>query len=67
MTRFTRRGVVGGGQKRAKLCPRMPPRDLSLKIIKFQKQITMFSFPPKNERKYFCPLFGGNENKVICF
>ena len=51
-----------------------------LKVRKFHKQNTVFSFPPKNEpksfpnstqrsqgkiRKGFLFLFGGNENKVI--
>ena len=49
-----------------------------LKVSRFQKQITSFSFPPKkNENpflllraeseKYFRSFFGGKENILICF
>ena len=37
----------------------------SLKVCKFQKQIFLFSFPPKNERNYF--LIFLNEIKCLNF
>ena len=38
-----------------------------LKLSKFQKQIFLFSFPPKTKQNWFCSLFGGNENKKVYF